>query len=177
MCGKVFAFVKRKLSGAQRRKSAASGERTARPVPASQHIMTRSATTLRLTDPGDGGLLGLDVYYNVVFSMAEILGTFEQAVLLAIIRLADDAYGRAISKEVGTRLGREVAPGAVQATLERLENKRLISSQLGSGTPIRAGRPRRFYRVAPSGISALNEARTAVEQLWRGLRWPLKGHA
>ena len=109
--------------------------------------------------------------------MAEILGTFEQAVLLEIIRLADDAYGRAISKEVGTRLGREVAPGAVQATLERLEKKRLIKSQLGSGTPIRAGRPRRFYRVTSSGIFALNEARTAVEHLWHGLPWPLKGHA
>jgi DNA-binding PadR family transcriptional regulator len=109
--------------------------------------------------------------------MAEILGTFEQAVLLAIIRLRDDAYGRAILQEVGMRLGRDVAPGAVQATLERLENKGLVSSQLGSGTPIRAGRPRRFYRVGPSGISALNEARATVEHLWRGLRWPMKGHA
>lgn len=109
--------------------------------------------------------------------MAEILGTFEQAVLLAIIRLADGAYGRAILKDVGTRLGREVAPGAVQVTLERLENKGLINSQLGSGTPIRAGRPRRFYRVAPLGISSLNDARTTVEHLWRGLPWPLKGRA
>ena len=109
--------------------------------------------------------------------MAEILGTFEQAVLLAIIRLRDDAYGRAILQEVGLRLGREAAPGAVQATLERLENKGLVTSQLGAGTPIRSGRPRRFYRVGPSGISAVNDARTAVEHLWRGLRWPLKGHA
>ena len=109
--------------------------------------------------------------------MAQILGTFEQAVLLAIIRLTDDAYGRAILREIGTRLGREAAPGAVQATLERLENKGLITSRLGSGTAIRAGRPRRFYRVAPKGITALNEARTTVEHLWRGLRWPLKGHA
>ena len=89
--------------------------------------------------------------------MAEILGTFEQAVLLAIIRLADEAYGRAILKEAATRLGREVAPGAVQATLERLENKGLISSQLGSGTPIRAGRPRRFYRVGPRASQHLTK--------------------
>jgi PadR family transcriptional regulator len=108
--------------------------------------------------------------------MAEVLGTFEQAVLLAILRLKEDAYGRTILQEVGKRLGREVAPGAVQATLERLENKGLVRSQLGPGTPIRSGRPRRFYRVGPSGISALNDARTTVEQLWRGLRWPLKGH-
>ena len=109
--------------------------------------------------------------------MAEILGTFEQAVLLAIIRLKDEAYGRTILNEAGLRLGREIAPGAVQATLERLENKGLVTSHLGSGTPIRSGRPRRFYQLAPSGISALDDARTTVEHLWRGLRWPLKGHA
>ena len=109
--------------------------------------------------------------------MAEILGTFEQAVLLAILRLEEEAYGRAIVREVGARLKREVAPGAVQATLERLENKGLVRSQLGEGTPIRGGRARRFYRLAAKGISALNEARTTVEHLWRGLKWPLKGSA
>ena|SRR5215472_2710300 len=109
--------------------------------------------------------------------MAEILGTFEQAVMLAIVQLADDAYGRAILKEVESRLGREVAHGAVQATLERLENKGFITSQLGSGTPIRAGRPRRFYRVASAGIAALNAARSTVDHLWRGFKWPLKGYA
>ena len=108
--------------------------------------------------------------------MAEVLGTFEQAVLLAIIRLADKAYGRAILQEIETRLEREVAPGAVHATLERLEKKGLVSSRLGSGTPIRAGRPRRYYRLESAGVSALNDARAAVEDLWRGLRWPLKGH-
>jgi len=109
--------------------------------------------------------------------MADVLGTFEQAVLLAIIRLADKAYGRAILEEIETRLGREVAPGAVHATLERLENKGLVASRLGSGTAIRAGRPRRYYRLEPSGVSALNDARAAIDGLWRGLRWPLKGHA
>jgi DNA-binding PadR family transcriptional regulator len=109
--------------------------------------------------------------------MAEILGTFEQAVLLAIIRLKDEAYGRGILREVGLRLGREVSPGAVQATLERLETKGLVRSRLGEGTAVRSGRPRRFYRIEASGVNALNDARTTVEDLWRGLRWPLKGQA
>jgi PadR family transcriptional regulator PadR len=109
--------------------------------------------------------------------MAEVLGTFEQAVLLAILRLGDKAYGRAILQEIEKRLAREVAAGAVHATLERLENKSLVKSHLGSGTAIRAGRPRRYYRLQPSGLSALNDARGAVEDLWRGLKWPLKGHA
>ena len=107
--------------------------------------------------------------------MADILGTFEQAILLAILRLAEGAYGRAILREVENRMGREIAPGAVQATLERLERKRLVKSRLGPGTEIRAGRPRRYYRLLPSAMTALNDSRAAVEDLWRGISWPLKG--
>lgn len=107
--------------------------------------------------------------------MADTLGAFEQAVLLAIVRLRDDAYGRAILKEVQARLERDVAAGAVHATLERLEEKGLIASRLGTGTPVRAGRARRFYRPQPKGLRALNDARAAVDSLWRGLKWPLKG--
>jgi DNA-binding PadR family transcriptional regulator len=105
--------------------------------------------------------------------MADTLGTFEQSVLLALVRLGDGAYGRAIFKEVQDRLEREVAAGAVHATLERLQGKGLVTSRLGPGTEIRAGRPRRYYRLSPAGIRALNEARETVDALWRGLKWPL----
>ena len=105
--------------------------------------------------------------------MADVLGAFEQAVLLAIVRLGDGAYGRAILKEAQARLDREVAAGAVHATLDRLEHKCLIVSRLGSGTPVRAGRARRYYRPLPAGIRALNDARAAVNKVWRGLKWPL----
>ena len=108
--------------------------------------------------------------------MADILGAFEQSVLLAIVRLKQDAYGRAILKEVQERLERDVAAGAVHATLVRLEDKGLISSRIGPGTAIRDGRSRRFYRVQPSGVRALNDAREVTESMWRGLKWPLKGH-
>jgi DNA-binding PadR family transcriptional regulator len=107
--------------------------------------------------------------------MADHLGAFEQAVLLAVVRLGENAYGRAILKEVQTRLERDVAAGAVHATLERLERKRVVSSRLGSGTPVRGGRARRFYRLRPDGLRALNDARAAVDDLWQGLKWPLKG--
>ena len=105
--------------------------------------------------------------------MALVLGSFEQAVLMAIMRLQDEAYGRAILKGVQGRLQRDVAPGAVHATLDRLEKKGLLSSRLGSGTPIRAGRARRYYRLKPAGLRALNDARAAVDNIWRGLKWPL----
>ena len=105
--------------------------------------------------------------------MADVLGSFEQAVLIAVMRLQADAYGRAILKEVQARLDRDVAHGAVHATLGRLERKKLLSSKLGSGTPVRAGRARRYYRLLPSGVRALNDARATVENIWSGLKWPL----
>jgi PadR family transcriptional regulator len=108
--------------------------------------------------------------------MAETLGAFEQAVLLAILRLGDDAYGRRVLSEVQARLGRTVAAGAVHATLERLEEKGLLTSRLAAGTPVRAGRARRFYRLKPKAVRALNDARAAVDALWHGLDFPLKGH-
>lgn len=106
--------------------------------------------------------------------MAEVLGAFEQAVLLAIVRLREEAYGRAIFKTVQRQLEREVAAGAVHATLDRLQKKGLIASRLGQGTSVRGGRARRFYRLQPNGFRALNAARAAVNNLWRGLKWPLK---
>jgi PadR family transcriptional regulator PadR len=107
--------------------------------------------------------------------MAETLGAFEQAVLLSIVRLREEAYGRGILREVQERLERDVSAGAVHATLSRLEAKGLIRSRLGQGTPIRDGRAKRFYRLEPAGVQALNDAREAVNTLWHGIRWPLKG--
>ena len=107
--------------------------------------------------------------------MAQVLGAFEQAVLLAIVRLRDGAYGRAILKEVSERMERDVAAGAAHATLNRLERKGLIASHLGPGTPARGGRARQFYRLQPRGLRALNESRKAFDNLWRGLERPLKG--
>jgi DNA-binding PadR family transcriptional regulator len=91
------------------------------------------------------------------------------------VRLKEDAYGRGILREVQERLERDVAAGAIHATLERLEGKGLIRSRLGLGTPIRDGRANRFYRLEPAGVEALNDARSAVNNIWQGIRWPLRG--
>ncbi len=109
--------------------------------------------------------------------MADVLGTFEQAILMALVHLGREAYGRAILNEAQTRLQRDVAAGAVYATLDRLEQKGLITSRLGSGTPVRAGRPRRYYSIENAGVRALNDSRAAVESIWDGFRWPLKGRS
>ena len=106
--------------------------------------------------------------------MADIIGQFEQAVLIALVRLGKDAYGRAILNEVQRRLARDVSAGAVYATLERLETKALVSSTLAPGTAIRGGRARRYFVPTGAGVRALNDAKSASNVMWRGLAWPLK---
>jgi len=105
------------------------------------------------------------------------IGQFEQAVLIALVRLGSDAYGRAILNEVQRRLDREVSAGAVYSTLERLESKGLTSSRLAPGTAIRGGRARRYFVLTAEGAEALNDAKRANDLLWRGLTKPLKVHA
>ena len=109
--------------------------------------------------------------------MTDVIGPFEHAVLLALIHLGKDAYGRAILNEIQVRLRRDVSAGAVYATLERLESKGLATSRLAPGTAIRGGRARRYFVPTGAGIRALNEAKSATDNLWHGLAWPLKVRA
>ena len=113
----------------------------------------------------------------IVDIMGEGLGGFEQAVLLALVRLGAGAYGRTVLGEVEARLGRTVARGAVYATLERLEKKGMIRSRLEAGGEARGGRARRSYQVTGAGAEALNQARAALEQLWGGVSWPVAAPA
>lgn len=109
--------------------------------------------------------------------MPTVMGHFEQAVIVALIRLGSGAYGRAILTEVQRRLARDVSAGAVYATLERLEAKGLASSKLAPGTAIRGGRARRYFVPTAAGVRALNDAKSANDVLWHGLVWPLKVRA
>ena len=106
--------------------------------------------------------------------MPDVMGQFEQAVLVTLIHLDNDAYGRAILNEIQVRLNRDVSAGAVYATLERLETKGLVSSKLAPGTAIRGGRARRYFLPTGAGIRALKDAKSATDKLWRGLVWPAK---
>ena len=97
------------------------------------------------------------------------LGNFELMVLLALIRLAEEAYGLPISEEISRRSGREVALGSVYAALDRLHKRGLITSRLGSPTPERGGRAKRYFRVTSNGIREVRETQRALLKLWDGL--------
>jgi PadR family transcriptional regulator PadR len=97
------------------------------------------------------------------------LGEFETAVLLAIVRLRGRGYGVSIADEIERRSGKPVSFGAVYATLDRLQKKGLITSDLGEPTPERGGKPKRFYRIEAPGERALLEAQAMAERMWAGV--------
>ena len=97
------------------------------------------------------------------------LGEFEQVVLLAILQLGPDAYGVAVLCEIEERTGRRVSRGALYVTLDRLEQKGLLSSRLGKPTPARGGRAKRYLSVSGEGLRALRAERAALMSLWQGL--------
>src|SRR5437588_3947716 len=98
------------------------------------------------------------------------LGGLELTVMLALLRLGEDAYGVPISREIEQQSGREVALGSVYAALERLQEKGLVSSNLGEPTAERGGRAKRYFRVTTKGLRETRETRQALMKLWRGLR-------
>lgn len=90
-------------------------------------------------------------------------------VLLAVVRLGDDAYGVPISKELLFIAQREVGVGSIYAALERLESKGFVTSSLGEPTPERGGRAKRYFHVTPNGVRALRMTRAALTNLWNGI--------
>ena len=94
------------------------------------------------------------------------LGEFELRVLLVINQLRGQGYAVSIADEIQQRAGKSISLGAVYATVDRLEKKRLVSSKLGEPTPERGGKPKRFYEVTAPGLLALSEAREAVVRMW-----------
>jgi DNA-binding PadR family transcriptional regulator len=99
----------------------------------------------------------------------QVLGEFEQLVMLALLRLGPDAYGAAIRREIEARTGRDLAISAVYVTLDRLEVKGLVRSRIGEPTPQRGGRRRKHFALLPSGRRAIAHACRAFGQMVEGL--------
>jgi len=111
--------------------------------------------------------------------MADVqtLGEFEQIVLLAILRLDENAYGVTIREEIMARTDREPSPGALYTTLDRLEEKGLVRSRFGDPTPQRGGRAKRFFSISAKGIESVARAQRSYQRLMRGLKLPGVAHA
>ncbi len=102
------------------------------------------------------------------------LGEFEHIVLLAILRLGEDAYAIPIREEIEERTGRAVARGALYTALERLETKRCLRSRMSAPLPERGGRSRRYFTVTATGLAAIRSSRRSLLRLWQGLEGRLE---
>ena len=97
------------------------------------------------------------------------LGELEQVVLLAVLRLGDEAYAVPILEQIEQQAGRSIARGALYTALDRLEAKGCLRSRLGAPIAERGGRARRYFSVTPAAVRALKQSRLALMRLWNGL--------
>jgi DNA-binding PadR family transcriptional regulator len=97
------------------------------------------------------------------------LGTNDLMILLALMRLGDDAYGVPIGREVEEAIGRPVALASVYATLDRLVERGLVESELGEPTAERGGRAKKYFRITGKGIREVRSAKDSLLKLWKGL--------
>lgn len=96
-------------------------------------------------------------------------GEFELLVMLALMRLGENAYGVTICREIEEHARREVMVGSVYATLERLEEKGFVSSELGEPTAERGGRAKKYFHVTSKGLREVRDTQRALMDLWDGL--------
>jgi DNA-binding PadR family transcriptional regulator len=99
----------------------------------------------------------------------ETLGNFELMVLLAILRVGDEAYGVPIARELEKTSGKDVLQGSVYSALDRLEAKGLIAARLGDPTPERGGRAKKYFKVTARGLREIRDTQRVLISLWRGL--------
>jgi DNA-binding PadR family transcriptional regulator len=97
-----------------------------------------------------------------------LLGEVEQLVLLAVLRLAGEAYAVPV-REVIAREGRvRLSRGTIYVTLDRLEQKGFVRSAFSAPQPVRGGKSRRLFEVTRDGMRALRHAQGAVARLSAG---------
>ena len=97
------------------------------------------------------------------------LGSLELAALLAVARLGDEAYGLAVRRDLAERIGRDYSVGAVYTTLQRLEDKGLLTSRASEPLPVRGGRSRRHFKLTGAGVRAIRDAERHAASLWAGV--------
>ncbi|MEO7157201.1 MAG: PadR family transcriptional regulator [Vicinamibacterales bacterium] len=98
-----------------------------------------------------------------------LLTDFEIMILLAILRIGDQAYGVPMAREIEDTTGRAVQLPAIYAALDRLEGQGLVKSRMGEATAQRGGRAKKYFSLTPVGIDSVRDTRKALTALWARL--------
>jgi PadR family transcriptional regulator, regulatory protein PadR len=97
------------------------------------------------------------------------LTDFELIIVLAILRLGEDAYGVSIAQEIEATGRRKVLIAAIYTALNRLETQGLVRSSQGEATAMRGGRAKRFFTATPKGVRAVRHSQRTFTALWSGV--------
>ena len=101
--------------------------------------------------------------------MSPSLGELETLILLATLRLGEEAYGVSIRDEIDARTGRRLTRGAIYTALKRLRDKGLLEAEVGDPAPYRGGRAKRFFTVSTTGMQALRTATANLDRMRAGM--------
>jgi DNA-binding PadR family transcriptional regulator len=99
----------------------------------------------------------------------KFLSRSEELILLAILKLRDNAYVITIQDELKKMTGETWALGALFVTLDRMFRKGYVQSRLSEPTPERGGRRKRLYRMMPTAVDALNEVKKLQTSVWKNV--------
>src|ERR1700681_2954267 len=102
------------------------------------------------------------------------LGALELTTLLAVARLKDEAYGLAIRRDLAARTERDYSVGALYTTLQRLEDKGLLTSRHSEPLPVRGGGSRRHFTLTGAGARARRDAESPAKPFGAAARKPLR---
>jgi len=97
------------------------------------------------------------------------LGHLELLVMLALLRLGDNAYGVRVQREIARTARRRLTFATIYATLNRLEAKGLVTGRLGAAGPGRGGRRKKFFTLSGAGAVALKRSLRAVDRMTQGI--------
>ena len=114
-------------------------------------------------------LLTTRYFFCILEEMADQLGDLELLVMLALVRLGDQAYGVTIGREIERQAKRPAALGSIYAILDRLEARGWVRSELGEATPERGGRAKRHFRVTALGLKEVKRTRQVLTAMWKGV--------
>lgn len=102
--------------------------------------------------------------------MSDYVGEFEEAVMLSVYRLRDNAYSVTVQEDLAGRLEKSASLGMIYTTLKRLENRGFVKSKLGDPTSERGGRPKRLFWLTGAGATALNNAKNRRKLMWNDIK-------
>jgi PadR family transcriptional regulator PadR len=94
------------------------------------------------------------------------LSRAEEIILIAVLKLEDDAYGVSIRGLIHKDTGDKCSFASIYTPLDKLRRKGYVTKTKGAPLPARGGKSKFYYRLTPEGKKALIELYEAHQKVW-----------